>query len=610
MKKIQNFALLSAAVLVLAGCDATSLDLSDLNVTISESTEANQTVVKVENNATVDENGHAHGDVHVIVPKHPKPEPKPDPSPTPTPTPEPTPAPDPDPDKVVIHGAKPDNSGDGEYYKWDDADAIRGLVFDAKRDFMLKSVKVYNQSGEEARRTFTLYNSKGEVVDAKSAKITAGEQRVALNFQIAKGSGYKLMADIHKGLYKNNNVSYPIKVGDVANITGSDIDRKHYYFFYDWEVEYSKSDQPEPTPSDPEPTPPTIGKKGYYPSDEALNYSNVVHANPNNFCSVINNAQPKTMVILDNGTYTNGCDLNDAHYVTVKGASKDGVVFDVPDEWIFDMGESSYLNFMDYSVKHGNFGKMHIAKHKNENHHIYFGNITIDDCSSPESSCTYTSAYAHDVTLDRVAVLNYDSQYGYGWYCQGYHQTVTNSTFKHMTSPAIMIRGHYPLNDGHKFGWPGEQDYETVYGKYENIAPNEWTHYVANNTFADSRHNGSNSSDRGDGHDREAFIGFYTVGPNAGDAKERSVFPPQNVLIENNHFIRPYARGNLRGAISVDYGFPRGADGSSIVYNDRYVVRNAVIRNNTYTDKLFRIQENDASDIDISLIKLSGNKKQ
>lgn len=502
----------------------------------------------------------------------------------------------------IIHGGKLTNSGSGGYYQWDDEDAVRGLVFDAYSDFKLKSVKVYNQAGQEATRVFTLFDASGNVVDSKSVFVGAGEQRIALDMFVPKGNGYKLMADIHKGLYRNRNIhGYPYKVGDVASIVSSDIGTSSYYFFYDWAVE-SLNDEPNP-----------VANKGYYPSDEALNYPHVVYANPDNFCSAINNAEPKTLVVLESGNYSDGCNLHDVHHVTVKGEDKSGVIFDVSNAWVFQLFESSYVNFMNYTVRNGNFGKMAIARGHNENHHIYFGDIRIENCSGPESSCTYTSAYAHDITLNRVQVLNYDSKYGYGWYCQGYHQTVTNSTFAHMSVSAVVIRGHYPVDDGHVFGWaPGGQYHEVVYGNpdFKNINTDDWTHYIANNTFAYSKHNTtSNDPGRGDGHDREAFLAFYTVGPSAGDAKEYSVYPPQNVVIENNKFYHPYQRGGLQGAISVDWGFPKGADGNAMVYNDQYVILHTVIRNNLFSDKMFRIQEQDRGDIDTGLITLSNNKE-
>ncbi len=156
------------------------------------------------------------------------------------------PAYDPTHDTITVWGGKKDNQGTGGYYPRDDADAIRGLVFDAHKPFILKSVKVYNQKGHAANRTFALYDRSGKQLAQKTLFVKEGEQRISLDFYVPKGNGFRLLADTHKGLYRNKNVNYPILVGDVATITGSNIDREHYYFFYDWEVVTSASSGSEP----------------------------------------------------------------------------------------------------------------------------------------------------------------------------------------------------------------------------------------------------------------------------------------------------------------------------------------------------------------------------
>jgi len=167
-----------------------------------------------------------------------------------------------DQDVTILHGGKPDNSGDGSYYPWDDADAVRGLVFDAHQPFVLKSVKVYNQAGQAATRTFTLYDDSYNEITHKTVAVPEGEHRIQLDMKIPAGSGYKLMADVHKGLYRNNNASYPFQIGSAVTVTGSDINQSHYYFFYDWEIAVKRDE---------------LGSGGS--ADRKVKYSKIIHEN-------------------------------------------------------------------------------------------------------------------------------------------------------------------------------------------------------------------------------------------------------------------------------------------------------------------------------------------
>ena len=140
---------------------------------------------------------------------------------------------------TVINGAKSDNSGDGGYYPYDDAGAVRGLTFNALQDFKLNSVKVYNDAGQAANRTFTLQDNSGNTIATATVYVPEGESRLTLNMDVPAGNGYKLIADTHKGLYRNSNVSgYPYNIGDIVSVTSSNNgSTSYYYFFYDWEVQ-------------------------------------------------------------------------------------------------------------------------------------------------------------------------------------------------------------------------------------------------------------------------------------------------------------------------------------------------------------------------------------
>ena len=153
-----------------------------------------------------------------------------------------------------LGGATPKNVGklskgaDGNYYAWEDDKAKWGLEFDAMSDFTLKSVKVWNGNSSEGSyvgsRTFTVFNSGGDVVATTTVNVIDGEQRLDLNMQIPTGSGYRLVSDAHKGFWRDTKgASYPYEINGMVKIkngirydgTKPD-DLTAYYFFYDWVV--------------------------------------------------------------------------------------------------------------------------------------------------------------------------------------------------------------------------------------------------------------------------------------------------------------------------------------------------------------------------------------
>jgi PKD repeat protein len=138
----------------------------------------------------------------------------------------------------TVFGAKKDTSGAGGYYPWDDEAAVRGLIFDVNKYILIKSVKVYNDTGQAATRTITVTDAGGNIVATRDVYIPEGESRIVLDFPVVPGKDYFLKAaDPHKGLYRNTSgATYPYYVGDAVTITRSDVGTEGYYFFYDWEV--------------------------------------------------------------------------------------------------------------------------------------------------------------------------------------------------------------------------------------------------------------------------------------------------------------------------------------------------------------------------------------
>jgi PKD repeat protein len=147
---------------------------------------------------------------------------------------------------TIIKGGKTDKGDTGEYYIWDDSDAIWGLAFDAKSDFTLKSVKIYNNGSDyTGSRTFVVKDASGTTIATKDIDVVDGEQRLNLDFSIPKGNGYRLLAENpKKGIWRDKTgttLNWPYNIGSVASITSSvkhdgEVNTDNYFFFYDWEV--------------------------------------------------------------------------------------------------------------------------------------------------------------------------------------------------------------------------------------------------------------------------------------------------------------------------------------------------------------------------------------
>jgi PKD repeat protein len=130
----------------------------------------------------------------------------------------------------AMYGGPYSNSiGGGGYYN-----GTQGLIFDAHRNFILSSVKVYASGDDD--RILTLSDSQGNPVFVDTIYMSHGENRIELNYEIAQGNNYTLSTS-NASLYRNNTgVSFPYKLEDLVSITSSTAGSAYYYFFYDWEV--------------------------------------------------------------------------------------------------------------------------------------------------------------------------------------------------------------------------------------------------------------------------------------------------------------------------------------------------------------------------------------
>jgi hypothetical protein len=405
---------------------------------------------------------------------------------------------------------------------------------------------------------------------------------------VPKGKGYKLMADIHKGLYKNDHVAgYPYKIGNAVTITGSDIDTSHYYFFYDWEVEIEKGhDDPTPTPT------PAVKTKAYIPSlDFSKNdvYGNgqmvTVHTT-NELENALVHAEPYTTIILANGNYKNVHIYVPAgkHDITLKAqhpheASIFPRGFDDASAIIFGRAntkneEIHHINFIDIDVDgRGNDGQFI----KSEGgatysvHHIYFEDMEFKNLKMG----LYSGLHSHDWTVNRCNM--HDSEISHMWYMMGWHQAVINSTFYNGSHDILAIRGYYPDGETHTYIYDGDNSchgniyVENRYGRKGFLGKDVWTHLISGNKFLAWKR-ADNQRWRSNNH---IGIGYGLYGDPVCGA-ERTYLPPQNIFIVNNTFSNEGEHNSLiTDGITVDaWGGIESGKLSSI--------NNIVVKNNTF----------------------------
>jgi len=132
-------------------------------------------------------------------------------------------------------GPADNNIGSGGFFTND----ARFILFDAFKDFRLKSVYVYaNGAGN---RNIQLRSNTGAVLDQTTLNLVDGGQRITLDFDVPPGTDYELAVNGTVDLYRNNGgVSYPYTEPGVVSITRSNANTpaNFYYYFYDWEVEH------------------------------------------------------------------------------------------------------------------------------------------------------------------------------------------------------------------------------------------------------------------------------------------------------------------------------------------------------------------------------------
>lgn len=120
--------------------------------------------------------------------------------------------------------------------------ATYGLAFDAHEDLVIDRVKVRAELA--GTRTIQLLSIQADLLAQKTVTLSSGWNTVELDFAVAQGEGYRLMAaGENVNLWRDNaagELTYPYPLGNMGEITGTTIPNAaglgYYYFFYDWEV--------------------------------------------------------------------------------------------------------------------------------------------------------------------------------------------------------------------------------------------------------------------------------------------------------------------------------------------------------------------------------------
>ena len=517
----------------------------------------------------------------------------------------------------ILRGAKPDNSGAGGYYPWEDADAIRGLRFDAHKPFVLRSVRLYNEKGNSGYRRFSLLDSDGKVIASKKVFVHDGEQRVTLNLHIPKGKGWRLVADIHRGLYRNTNVDgYPYRIGDIVTIVSSDRgSKRYYYFFYDWEVVSDNASVTQPPVKKPSKVTKAYIPQTDFQKEDIYGNGQVVYVDSTEqLRNAIENLRSFTTVVLKDGRYPNVHTVfpKGVHHVTIKAAHKGAAVIepagknddsafvllsgDTPDE------VNHHINFIGFTVKGADAQGQFLRNPSSRRYgpsFIYMKDLSLEGLWMG----IFSGLHAHDWTVDRCLFSN--SQMSHMWYMCGWHLSVINSEFRDGSHDYLAIRGYYPEGEVYDYYDDGDENCRTniFVEKRKNrkgfLPRSEWTHLILNNRFLSWHMQNPQRSD----YNTHVAIAYGLYEGDSVCNAERVYLPPQNIEISDNLFDNSDEafRAHIN-AIKID-----AREG---INNDNpAAVNGIVIHNNRFNaqkeDEKFIETEDD---YDLTTIDLIGNK--
>ena len=352
---------------------------------------------------------------------------------------------------------------------------------------------------------------------------------------------------------KRATVEVPASVCDMINphhidikITGSTINERwqkksrKYYGTRKYQFDMRPSTQKSPTQTQTTPATTVVKTKAFIPKFDFSKtdiYGNgqVVYVDSVEALErSIDNAKPNTTIVLEDGTYQN---VNlyfpkGKHHITIKarnrhkailypkGRDDDSAIYfpqvSHADQRIHD------INFIDLQIAGDGGSKEFLFTPGVQwgHYRIYFKNLKMHDLFMG----VYSGLSAHDWTMDGCEF--YNSTASYMWYMMGYHQAVINCVMYNNSYYSLSIRGCYPPEEKYDY-YHHENNRRISSRKRHFLAPDDWTHLIANNTF------GSNYNDN---RVADAHIALYYNADEGERDSEDVYFPPQNVMIYNNVF--------------------------------------------------------------------------
>ena len=113
--------------------------------------------------------------------------------------------------------------------------SVQYLTFNVQQPLTIISAWVNGTAAGD--RTITLWDVSGNQLDTRFVNIPAGASRVALNFHVTPGNGYRMGGSQMNLVRNSGGVVYPYSLPGLLQITGSSAGATYYYYFYDWEIQ-------------------------------------------------------------------------------------------------------------------------------------------------------------------------------------------------------------------------------------------------------------------------------------------------------------------------------------------------------------------------------------
>jgi hypothetical protein len=285
---------------------------------------------------------------------------------------------------------------------------------------------------------------------------------------------------------------------------------------------------------------PYIPDLDFSKNDVYGNWQVVYVSNTETLISAIKTAKPRTTIIMRDGDYNIHFQFPVKSYLTIKAEHKHKAVWKVTwnkdNSWLQTPNDSNFhhVNFVDFSIVPGDSWQCQfqqaVWQDDEWGHHIYFKGLKM----SWLFWWLYSGLHADYWTIDWINWTNWT--YSHMWYAMWTHHSVINSYFATWVHDQIAIRGYYPKWE--TWYWSTPEKNLFVEERWSNqwfLAKNDWTHYIAGNTF-DKWSNSYKKLRTNNWWEWNHIVFAYALYDDPPRMWERTYMPPQNIVIRNNIF--------------------------------------------------------------------------